>query len=109
VRALRGLGDVARIMHHVPEADRYYHEAATLASQLHTPAEQCAVLHRQGELYQNQGQYREALETWVQALALDQRMDHPERIAVEGKVEKLVAEQHLEEVYSELWKQYRLC
>ena len=109
MRALRGLGDVARIMHHVPEADRYYYEAATLASQLHTPAEQCAVLHRQGELYLLQGQYREALTAWIRALALDQRMDHPERTAIEGKVEKLIAEQHLEEVYAELWKQYRLC
>jgi tetratricopeptide (TPR) repeat protein len=109
VRALRGLGDVARVMHHLTDADRYYHEAATLASQLHTPAEQCAVLHRQGELYLLQGLYREALDAWIQALTLDQRIDHPERIAIEGKAEKLVAEQHLEEVYAELWNLYGLC
>lgn len=109
VRALRGLGDVARVMQRVTEADRFYHEAATLASQLHTPAEQCAVLHRQGELHLLQGHYREALDAWVQALALDHRMDHPERIAIESKAEKLVVEQHLEEVYTELWKRHGLC
>lgn len=108
VRALRGLGDVAGVMHHVTDAERYYHEAAALATQLHTPAEQCAVLHRQGELYLLQGRYREALDAWVQALALDHRMDHPERASIEGKAEKLVAEQHLEEAYTELRKRYGL-
>ena len=66
------------------------------------------MLHRQGDLYLLQGQYREALESWIQALALDHRMDHPERTSTEDKVKKLVQEQHLEETYTELCKRYGL-
>src|SRR5207247_9689432 len=65
-RALRGLGDVARVQHQFAEAERFYSEAATIAANLGTPTERCAILHRQGELYQIQGKNREAIAAWLQ-------------------------------------------
>lgn len=61
-RALRGLGDVARALHSFNEAEHYYRDALAIAIELDTPAEQCAVLRRQGMLRQAQKQYTEALD-----------------------------------------------
>ncbi len=107
-RALRGLGDVARVLHHYQEAERCYHEAATIATELDTPAERCAVLRRQGWLLHDQGKQREALDYWVHALALDQRLGHPTRQDLQQRVSTLVTQQHLEEVYAELCKRFGL-
>ncbi len=108
-RALRGLGDVARALRRFQDAERYYHDAATIATQIDAPAERCAVLRRQGILCQEQGKYREALELWVQALALDQRLGHPARKYFQDRVDVLVAEHGLAEVYAELCKKHGLC
>ncbi len=107
-RALRGLGDVARILHHYIEAERSYKSAVTIAVELDTPAERCAVLHRQGILSYVQQQYLHALEYWVQALALDQRLGHPARKDLQDRVDLLVKEQNLAEIYAQLCKQYGL-
>jgi tetratricopeptide (TPR) repeat protein len=107
-RALRGLGDIARHMGHFVEARRYYNDAAAIANELNTPPERCAILHRQGELYISQEQYPEALEAWIEALAQDQRIDHPERDATQKRIEDLVAKQHLEKTYKELCRRYHL-
>lgn len=107
-RALRGLGDVAKLMEHFSEARRFYNDAFTIAKDLDTPPELCAVLHRQGELSALQGQYSEALQVWVEALAQDHRSDHPDREVLQKKVRDLVAEHHLEEAYEELRGRYQL-
>jgi tetratricopeptide (TPR) repeat protein len=104
-RALRGLADVARAMRQFSEADHFYNQAAMIATNLDTPAERCAVLHHQGELRYLQGQHREALVAWVQALAQDRRLGHPDRQALQDRISALVTEQHLEEAYAELRKQ----
>ena len=105
-RALRGLGDVAYFQKHYTDAERFYDEAATIANNLNTPAERGAVLHRQGELYQKQGKYREALSTLVQAYVEDQRIGHPDREALKEKIDILVASYDLQEFYIELQEQY---
>jgi len=105
-RALRGLGDVEREMHRFVEAEGYYEQAATIATNLDTPAERCAVLHHQGELYRMQGKYHEALAAWVQAFVQDRRLWHPDRESLKGKIDTLVAEHDLKEPYIELCKQY---
>ena len=107
-RALRGLGDIARLMGHVADARRYYKDAAAIANELDTPPERCAVLHRQGELYAAQKQYPEALEVWIEALAQDHRIGHPEREVLQKKIEDLVAQHHLEATYDELCRRYQL-
>ena len=107
-RALRGLGDIARLMGRFAEARRYYNDAAAIANELNTLPERCAVLRRQGELYISQEQYPEALEAWIEALAQDQRIDHPEREALQKKIEDLVAKQHLEKAYKESSERYQL-
>src|SRR5579859_599444 len=107
-RALRGLGDVARILHRFAEAERNYRAAAAIATELDTPAEHCAVLRRQGLLCQVQQRYRDALDFWVQALAQDQRLGHSARTDLQEKVDVLVAEQHLEDVYAALCERYSL-
>ena len=105
-RALRGLGDVAQFQKHYTEAERFYTEAATIATNLDTPTERGAVLHRQAELYQNQGKYREALSAWVQAYVEDQRIGHPDRETLKEKIDILVASHDLQEYYIELQEQY---
>ena len=95
-RALRGLGDVARVMHRFDDAGRYYQDAYEIATQLDTPAERCATLRRQGELRYQQGQYHETLDFWKQALALDQRQEHPARKHLQDKLDALIAEHPLE-------------
>lgn len=105
-RALRGLGDIARVMQHFTEAERYYHNAALIATELDTPAERCAVLRRQGLLFQAQEKYADALGSWVQALALDQRLGHPARQDLQERVSTLIASHHLEETYALLCKRY---
>ncbi len=102
------MGDVARVLHRFVEAGRFYRDAATIATDLDTPAELCAVLRRRGLLYFLQEQYREALDCWVHALALDQRLGHPVRVDLQKKVDDLVIEQHLDEAYCELREQYGL-
>jgi len=101
-RALRGLGDVARMQHRLAEAEHLYNEAATIAADLHTPAERCAILHRQGELYYIREKYQEALTTWVQAYAEDQRQGHPDRESLKDKIEALVENHGLQKMYEEL-------
>ena len=105
-RALRGLGDVARVQHQLAEAMRFYSEAATIAADLGTPAERGAILRHQGDLYQNQGKYREALSTWVQAYVEDRRIGHPDREQLKEKIDTLVAEHELHEVYAEHCEQH---
>jgi tetratricopeptide (TPR) repeat protein len=105
-RALRGLGDVARILHQSTEAERFYSEAASIAADLRTPAERGAILHRQGELYQSQGKYREALATWVQAYVGDRRVGHPDREALKERMDALVVKHELQEYYAELCERY---
>ncbi len=107
-RALRGLGDVYRAQHRFAEAARYYQRAIDVAIDLDTPAEHCAVLRRQGLLAHNQQQYQMALECWVHALALDQRMGHPARKYLQDTVDTLVREQKLEDIYIEFCKKYSL-
>ena len=75
------------------------------------------IIHNNGENYKKmqkiikvlKTQYRSISIYQAQTLALEHRMDHPERTFIEGKAEKLVAEQHLEVMYTELWKRYELC
>jgi tetratricopeptide (TPR) repeat protein len=105
-RALRGLADVARIQHQFHEALRFYSEAATIAADLDTPAERGALLRHQGELYQMQGKYREALTALVQAYAEDRRIGHPDRETLKEKIDALAAEHELQELYTELCDQY---
>lgn len=107
-RALRGLGDVARAMRQFAEAARCYQAALAIAKELDTPAEHCAALHRLGDLRLAEDQPREALAAWVEALKLDQRVEHPERKEHQARVDRLVAEQHLEGFYAELCMQYGL-
>ncbi|OLB31932.1 MAG: hypothetical protein AUH05_19060 [Ktedonobacter sp. 13_2_20CM_53_11] len=107
-RALRGLGDVAVVLHRYTEAERSYQHAFSIADELDTPAERCASLHRQGALSQVQEQYRNALEYWVQALALDQRLGHPARKDMQDRVDLLVKEHDLDEIYEQLSRQYGL-
>ena len=107
-RALRGLGDVFRVLHHFAEAERCYQDAFKIAAALDTPAERCAVLRRQGLLSQIQHQYLSALEFWVQSLALDQRLGHSAREDLQASVDALVADQHLEKAYVELLKKHGL-
>ncbi len=108
-RALRGLGDVACVLHRYADAEHFYQKAFSIADDLDTPAERCAVLHRQGRLCFMQQQYHNALEYWVRALAIDQRLGHPAREDLQERVEKLVKEQHLDEVYVKLCKTYRMA
>ena len=93
-------------MHRYADAGHSYQRAFRIADELDTPAERCAVLRRQGRLSYLQQQYGDALEYWVQALAIDQRLGHPAREDLQKKVELLVKEQHLDEVYIELSKTY---
>ncbi len=108
-RALRGLGDIARLMGHFADARHYYTQAAAIAKELGTTPERCAVLHRLGELHLAQKQYSEALKFWVEALVQDQRVGHPDREALQNKIEALVREQHLEEFYDELQGRFELA
>ncbi len=105
-RALRGLADVARVQQQYAEAERFYSEAALIAANLGTPAERGAVLHRQGELYQSQSKYQEALSTWVQAYIEDRRLGHPDRESLKVKIDSLVTKHDLQEFYADLCKQY---
>ena len=57
-------------------------------------------------MYQNQGKYREALSTWVQAYVEDRRIGHPDREELKGKIDTLVAEHELQEVYAELCERH---
>ncbi len=79
-----------------------------IAKELDTPAEQGAVLRRMGELAQVQGSYDAALESWFQALNLDQRLEHPARVELEEKVKLFVAEHHLEAAYASFCEQYEV-
>jgi len=105
-RALRGLGDVARVMRLFQDAERYYHDAFTIAVELDVSTEQRAVLKRQGLLYQAQGRFKDALGSWVHALALDARIGHPTRVDLQTDVVNMVEEHHLKEAYSTFCKQY---
>jgi tetratricopeptide (TPR) repeat protein len=105
-RALRGLGDVERAMRRYAGAEHLYNQAATIAANLDTPAEHCAILHHQGELYTMQGKYPEALDAWVQAFAQDSRLGHPERESLKDRIDALVTEHSLQEVYARLCKLY---
>ncbi len=107
-RALRGLGDIERVMGRYAEAERFYNQAATIAANLGTLPERCAVLHHQGELYQIQGKYHEALVAWLQAFVQDHRLGHPERESLKERIDTLVTEHSLQEVYAELCETYGL-
>lgn len=107
-RALRGLGDVNRVLQRFSLAESSYQAAISIAIKLDTPAERCAVLRRLGILNHERGHHREALDFWVQALALDQRLGHPARQDLQANVEALVSEQGLQEAYVELCKQHGL-
>ena len=105
-RALRGLGDVARVLHNFKDAEHHYNTAFAIATELDTPAEQCAVLRRQGLLYYTQERFYDALGTWVHALALDVRLGHATRIDLQTHVANMVNEHHLEEAYTAFCKQF---
>ncbi len=107
-RALRGMGDVASALRHFADAERYYAEADIIAQMLDVPAERFEVLYRRGHLYAAQEHYQQALETWVQALSQDHRIDHPERQEHEASIATFVSEHHLEENYAALRSQYGL-
>ncbi len=107
-RALSGLGDVARALQQLDDAEHHYTTAFTIATELDTPTEQCAVLGRQGLLYQIQGRFPNALDSFVHALALDVRLGHPTRKELQLRVESMVKEHHLEEAYTTYCKQYNL-
>ena len=107
-RALRGLGDVSQALRHFSEARHYYEQATTIATDLNTSGERCAVLRRQGTLAHAQEQYHNALNYWMQALALDQRLGHPTRKDLQQRIETLVKEHDLEEVYATLLQEYEL-
>src|SRR5258708_13289264 len=95
-------------MRQYSEAERFYNQAAAIATNLDTPAERCAILHHQGELHSIQGQYHEALAAWVQALAQDRRLGHPEREGLQEKINSLVTEQHLQQVSAELCNKHAM-
>jgi tetratricopeptide (TPR) repeat protein len=101
-RALRGLGDVMRALHQESEAELRYQEALAIATELDTPPERCAALHRLGQLRYDQHRYPEALEAWMQAVAYDRRIGHPTREELKARIERLVQEHHLEDMYAEL-------
>jgi hypothetical protein len=96
-------------LHRYADAEHSDQKAFSIADDLDTPAERCAVLHRQGRLCFMQQQYRNVLEYWVRALAIDQRLGHPAREDLQERVEKLVKEQHFDEVYVELCKTYGMA
>jgi tetratricopeptide (TPR) repeat protein len=108
-RSLRGLGDIFRVLRRFTDAERCYHDAIIIATELDTPAEHCAVLRRQGLLKQAQEKYCEALDLWVQALALDMRLGHEARSYLQESVDTLVSEHSLQEEYTELCKQHGLA
>jgi hypothetical protein len=95
-------------LQHYAEAEHAYQSAFKIAVDVDTPADRCAVLRRQGALSHVRQQYRDALEFWVQALALDQRLGHPARKDLQERVEALVQEQELGEIYEQLSKKYGL-
>jgi tetratricopeptide (TPR) repeat protein len=105
-RALRGLGDVARAQQQLTEAEHFYNEAAAIAIHLDTLAERCALLHRQGDLYQIQGKYHDALDVWFQAFVQDRRAEHPDREALKERMDALVTEHALHEDLAVLRKQH---
>lgn len=107
-RGLRGLGDVSRVLRRFSEARSYYEQSMNIATELNTPGERCAVLRRQGVLAHAQGQYHNALNYWMQALALDHRLMHSTRKDLQERIETLVREQHLEEEYAKLLREYGL-
>lgn len=107
-RALRGLGDVYRAFKDFTGADDSYRAAYTIAEELDTPAERCAVLRHMGFLRVSQNRPLDALDCWIQALALDHRLGHEARSYMQEHVEKLVAEHHLEEEYAALRQKYGL-
>jgi tetratricopeptide (TPR) repeat protein len=101
-RALRGLGDVMSALHQESEALLRYQEALAIAIELHTPPERCATLHRLGQLYYDQQRYPQALDVWVQALAHDRRVGYPGRADLKARIDRLVQEHHLENMYAQL-------
>jgi hypothetical protein len=90
------------------EARHFYEQAASIATELNTPGERCAVLRRQGMLAHAQEQYHNALNYWMQAFALDRRLGHPTRQDLQQHIESLVKEHHLEEEYAMLSQEYEL-
>ena len=105
-RSLRGLGDVMRALHQHSEADRYYQEALKIAVELDTPAERCAALRRQGQLYYEQGRYAATLDVWMQAVEYDRRIGHSDREDLKEKIMQMVQEQHLEDAYIKLRQEH---
>ena len=97
--ALRGLGDVAHILQQFPAAEHFYQEAASIATELDTPTDRSDVLLSQGLLCEAQQNYQEAIDLWVQALALAQRTGYLPAFDLQQKVRALVTAQHLEEFY----------
>lgn len=97
-----GLGDVAQVLQLSGDAEHYYRQALTIANELDVPVERVAVLQRLGMLFVAQKKYAQALDFWVHALLLDQRLGHLTHNELQAKVNMLVSEQHLEEAYREL-------
>lgn len=106
--SLRGLGDVARVWRRLAEAEAYYDDAEHLSSALNIPVEQCMLLRSRGMLLYEQKKYQEALQVWVQALALDQRLGRPIHQPTVRHITALVGECHLEKDYATLKEQYSL-
>jgi tetratricopeptide (TPR) repeat protein len=101
-RALRGFGDVAHYFQRYDEAERYYHDAMVIMVDIGALAEQCEILLRQGILQMQRLAYSNALEYLAQANELAQELLLPIRVDVQQRLDRLVAEQHLEEAYTAL-------
>jgi tetratricopeptide (TPR) repeat protein len=101
-RALRGFGDVALHLQQYDEAERYYHDAMVIMVDIGALSEQCEILQRLVTLHLQRDAYRKALESLAQAHELAQDLLLPISADIEQRLNTLVAEQHLEEVYTAL-------
>jgi tetratricopeptide (TPR) repeat protein len=95
-RAMRGLGDVARVLCQFAEAERIYLAALAIAEEVDVQAERCGLLYSLGLLRQAEQNYPAALDYWMQALARDQRIGHPVRTDLQSQITALVAEHSLQ-------------
>jgi tetratricopeptide (TPR) repeat protein len=105
--ALRGLGDIAQLESKLAESMRYYRDAGRIFAALTLSYEQGAVLFLLGQVYVRAQKYREALDTWVRALALD--LDYDVRSDLQEQLDILVNSQHLEAFYEQSREQSGLA
>ncbi|TMB80455.1 MAG: tetratricopeptide repeat protein, partial [Chloroflexi bacterium] len=106
--ALRAMGDIARERHHNGDAREYYEDALAIFSSLGDRVDQARVMNCLGAISFDDGEHLEAKEYYEQALALDQRLGHPARKDMQDRVDLLVKEHDLDEIYEQLSRQYGL-